>query len=115
MDIQFRTKKLQDTCNDRKKRDREYGPERSRILLKRLVQMNNAATLEEFKQVHSRAHPLRENRKGEWAADLDHPYRLIFEPIPPPADDGEEERPEPAAIRTIRIVKILEVVDYHGQ
>ena len=118
MDIQFKTKRLQETCNDTKKRDREFGPERSRILLKRLVQMSNAATLEEFKQVHPRAHLLRENRRGEWAADLDHPYRLIFEPVPYPVGEdaaGAGDAAGAIAISAIRMVKILEVgVDYHG-
>lgn len=118
MDIEFRTKRLQETCNDKKKRDREYGPERSKILLRRLVQMSNAATLEEFKQVHPRAHSLRADRKGEWAADLDHPYRLIFEPVPDPVDEDEGDTgsaDEATAISAIRVVKILEVgVDYHG-
>jgi len=119
VDIQFKTKRLQETCNDQKKRDREYGPERSKALLKRLVQMSNAATLEEFQQVHPRTHPLKADRKGEWAADLDGPYRLIFDPIPDPApvtDDGRTEKAEEApAPNKIRVVKILEVsVDYHG-
>lgn len=118
MDIQFKTKRLQDTCNDKKKRDRAYGPERSAILLKRLVQMSNAETLEEFKLVHPRAHPLKADRKGEWAADLDHPYRLIFEPVPDPIGaDGESaaEGKQAAVPSRIQVVRILEVgVDYHG-
>jgi len=119
VDIQFKTKRLQDICNDRKKRDKEYGPERGKRLGIRLDQMRAAANLEEFKQVHQRAHPLKADRKGQWAADLDGPYRLIFEPIPDPApvtDDGRTEKAEEAsAPNRIRVVKILEVgVDYHG-
>lgn len=44
-----------------------------------------------------RCHILSENRKGQYAMDLVHPYRLVFE------KDGQE----------LRIVKILEIVDYH--
>ena len=117
MEIQFKTKRLQETCNNRKKRDQEYGPERGKRLGTRLDQIRAAASLEEFRQVHQRAHPLKADRKGQWAADLDGPYRLIFEPIPDPVtDDNQVEKAESSsAPDKIRIVKILEVgVDYHG-
>lgn len=119
MDIEFKTTKLRDTCNDRKKRDREYGTERSKRLGIRLDQMRAAVNLEEFKMVHQRAHPLKADRSGQWAADLDGPYRLIFEPIPDPAPVSDDSRSgkaeEVSAINKIRVVKILEVgVDYHG-
>ncbi len=44
-----------------------------------------------------RCHPLMNNRKGQFAMDLVHPYRLVFE------KHGDR----------IQIVKILEIVDYH--
>lgn len=45
-----------------------------------------------------RCHPLHNNRAGQYAMDLIHPYRLIFE-----KDDKGN----------IHIVKIIEIVDYH--
>lgn len=141
MDILFKNKKLQTLCCDQSKRDREYGAERGKRLGKRLDQMRAAANLGEFKQVHSRCHPLKGDRKGEWSADLDGPYRLLFEPV---IDKPDETQPasvaltedeqsvnepvkmeqakaqaEPAKdtfldITTITIVRILEVgVDTH--
>ena len=44
-----------------------------------------------------RCHPLTPNRKGQYAMDLVHPYRLVFE------KNGNE----------IQIANILEIVDYH--
>ena len=44
-----------------------------------------------------RCHPLKGNRKGQYAMDLVHPYRLIFEQI-------EDE---------IKIANVMEIVDYH--
>ena len=44
-----------------------------------------------------RCHPLTQNRKGQYAMDLVHPYRLVFE------KNGNE----------IQIANILEIVDYH--
>ena len=46
-----------------------------------------------------RCHPLTNNRDTQFALDLRHPYRLIFEKDP---DDG-----------SIHVVKIIEIVDYH--
>ncbi|ESU24360.1 plasmid maintenance system killer protein [Flavobacterium enshiense DK69] len=57
-------------------------------------------------------HELKSNRKGQWACDLDHPYRLIFEPHEDPIptnDDGQYLWTE------IKGVEIIEVVDYHKQ
>ncbi|MBQ9763108.1 MAG: type II toxin-antitoxin system RelE/ParE family toxin [Phascolarctobacterium sp.] len=44
-----------------------------------------------------RCHALQNDRKGQYAMDLEHPYRLIF------SKNGNE----------IQIVNILEIVDYH--
>lgn len=44
-----------------------------------------------------RCHPLKGNRKGQYAMDLVHPYRLVFEKI------GNE----------IQIANVMEIVDYH--
>ena len=44
-----------------------------------------------------RCHPLSNNRKGQYAVDLVHPYRLVFE------KHGNE----------IQIAHIMEIVDYH--
>lgn len=55
-------------------------------------------TIEEMVQYHiGRCHPLKGNRKGQYAMDLVHPYRLIIEQI------GDE----------IKIANIMEIVDYH--
>ena len=44
-----------------------------------------------------RCHPLTGDRNGQFAVDLVHPYRLVFE------KNGEE----------IQIANIIEIVDYH--
>ena len=44
-----------------------------------------------------RCHPLKGNRKVQYAMDLVHPYRLVFEKI------GNE----------IQIANVMEIVDYH--
>lgn len=115
VDILFRTRKLEKECCDSKKRDQAYGPLRSKLLGRRLDQMRAAANLGEFKHVHSRCHPLKGNRKGEWSADLDGPYRLLFEPvIPEEAGEGGDAHEEVCDITAITVVRILEAgVDTH--
>lgn len=117
MDILFKSSRLQTLCSDQKRRDQTYGPLQGKLLGRRLDQMRAAANLGEFKQVHGRCHPLKSNRKGEWSADLDGPYRLIFEPARCSSESdhpdvvGDEEFSD---ITTITVVRILEVgVDTH--
>ena len=44
-----------------------------------------------------RCHPLKGNRQGQYAMDLVHPYRLVFEKT------GD----------IIQIANVMEIVDYH--
>jgi len=117
VDILFKTLKLQKLCNEQKKRDQTYGPLQSKLLGRRLDQMSAALNLFEFSQVHSRCHRLKGERRGEWSADLDGPYRLIFEPFCSASDSDDPEvvrREEAYSIIAITVVRILEVgVDTH--
>ncbi len=64
----------------------------------RIDQIASADTIEMMIQYNiGRCHSLTNNRKGQYAMDLVHPYRLVFE------KQGEE----------IQIAHILEIVDYH--
>lgn len=64
----------------------------------RIDELHAADTVEMMIQWHiGRCHPLTQNRKGQYAMDLIHPFRLVFE------KKGEE----------IQIANILEIVDYH--
>ena len=57
-----------------------------------------ADTVEEMLKYHiGRCHPLTNNWKGQYAVDLVHPYRLVFE------IHGNE----------IQVAHIMEIVDCH--
>lgn len=71
MDITYKNKKIEKICTDARTAERTYGREM--------------------------ADKIAQNRKGQYAVDLVHPYRLVFE------KNGDE----------IQIVNILEIVDYH--
>jgi len=79
--------------------------------MQRLQELEAAEVLEITRSLPQlRCHELTGNRKGQLSVDLDHPYRLIFEP----ANDPISEKPDSGLdwIRTTKI-RIREIVDYH--
>lgn len=91
---------------------REYGAENAKKIRQRMAVLAAAACLEEV-PIHSpdRRHELSGNRKGQFAVDLKHPQRLVFEPnhnpLPRKSDGGLD-------LKKINAVTIIEVEDYHG-
>lgn len=83
---------------DAKVANRAYGREMSEKIQMRIDQIRAADTIEEMIQYRiGRCHPLTNNRKGQYAVDLVHPYRLVFE----------------KHSNEIQIAHIKEIVDYH--
>ena len=98
MDITYKNKKIQRVCTDAKTAERIYGSLMAEMIHQRIAEISAAETVEIMIQFRiGRCHPLTQNRKGQYAVDLVHPYRLVFE------TNGED----------IQIAHILEVVDYH--
>ncbi len=73
MEIVFRNSKLKKQC------DSSTGK-----LKNRLDDIRACGNMEIMKLLPGRLHPLKENRKGQWAMDLEHPKRLIMKPIVDP-------------------------------
>ena len=110
MDIKFAYKKLRKLANDPRRCKQEMGERRATLFLKRLTDLRDAETLEDVRHLPGRYHELKEARKGQWACDLEHPYRLIFMPqeIPIPTNaDGQY------IWFKIVGIEIIEIVDYH--
>ena len=98
MEITYKNRRIEKVCTDIKVSDKTYGNEMSNKIQMRRDQITAAETVEEMIQYHiGRCHSLTSNRKGQYAVDLVHPYRLIFE------KHGEQ----------IQIAHIMEIVDYH--
>lgn len=98
MDITYRNRKIEKICTDAKTAERTYGKEMSEKIHQRIDEITAADTVEMMIQFHiGRCHSLTQNRKGQYAVDLVHPYRLVFE------KNGNE----------IQIANVLEIVDYH--
>jgi proteic killer suppression protein len=110
MDITFSDKKLEKLANDDRKMVKTLGKNRAKKFRLRLYQLHNAQNLEEVRNLPGRYHELIGDRKGQWACDLDQPYRLIFEPHenPIPTDsDGKYIWFE------IKGIELIEIEDYH--
>lgn len=98
LEITYKNRRIEKVCTDIKVSDKTYGNEMSNKIQMRIDQITAAETVEEMIQYHiGRCHSLTSNRKGQYAVDLVHPYRLIFE------KHGEQ----------IQIAHIMEIVDYH--
>ena len=96
--IEYKTKKLQRICNDLSYAEKAYGKNMAEIIHKRIDQISAAVNVEMLvKYGIGKCHPLKGNRKNQYAMVLIQPYRLVFE-----IKDG-----------VLQIVKILEIVDYH--
>ena len=111
MDIAFRTKRLMRTFNSEKALKKKYGDRMARAIRSRLAVLKNARTLSLVPATTpDRLHALIAERKGQYAVDLIHPYRLTFVPAHDSAslrEDGSLDRAKVTAIT------IIEVVDYH--
>lgn len=112
MDILFQDRKLEKTCNDQSLLVRKYGPTCAKLLRRRLDEFRAAENLSVMRSLPQvRCHELKGNRAGTLAVDLEHPYRLIFEPANDPIprkSDGGLDWTEVTAIR------VLTLEDYHG-
>lgn len=79
-------------------------------LKRRLDDIRAAANLEVLMTLPGRCHRLRADRKGQWVIDLEHPVRLVFEPVLGDQKPDKDGRIELAKVTGIRIV---EIGNYH--
>jgi len=110
MEITFSNRKLEKLANDYSKCQKEFGQIRAKLYNKRLGDLRNADTLEEVRNLPGNYHELVGDRKGQWACDLDQPYRLIFEPHENPIPTDEHGR---YIWFEIKGVEVIEIIDYH--
>lgn len=110
MDIFFSTNRMSKACNSDKERVKSFGPEQAKRVGIRLDQMRASDCLQDFKTVHPRCHQLTGDRNGQWSADLDGPYRLIFEIADDPVPIDERGI---ISLSEVRRVRIINVADTH--
>ena len=98
MEVVYKTRALQKVCTDVQAASRKYGIKMAEVISMRVKQMKIAKNTEELLYLRiGRCHALKGDRNGQYAMDLIHPYRLIFERL------GE----------VVQIARIVEITDYH--
>ena len=112
MHITFSDSKLEKLANDDRKLLKEFGKLRADKIQKRLAQLKFASTLEDVRYLPGNYHELTNNRKGQWACDLDQPYRLVFTPHENPIPENENGQ---YVWMEITGIEIIEVVNYHKE
>ena len=112
MKISYKDKKLEALCRDKNKLIKAYGQLRATKIMQRIDDMNSAECLEDTLNLPGHYHELTGDRKGQWACDLDQPYRLIFEPTNKPIPTDVSGR---YIWKEIRIIDIVEIANYHGK
>ncbi len=110
MEIYFKDNKLRKLCDNPLKLVKAMGRIRAEKLQHRLDELSSATTLDDTRNLPGHYHELIGNRKGQWACDLDQPYRLIFEPTKKPIPtDGNGKY----IWNKIKIIDIIEIRNYH--
>ena len=98
LQITYKNRKIEKVCTNASEAKKQYGTQMAEKIHQRIDEIDASDTVEQMIQYSiGRCHPLEGNRDGQYAVDLVHPFRLIFE------KKGEE----------IQIAKIMEIVDYH--
>lgn len=107
MHILFEDKNLKKCATDKAYALKTLGQRRAQRYVDRLAQIGDAANFESLRGLPGHYHDLVGNRAGQWACDLDQPYRLIFK--------STDEGPVAQIVwANERIATMLEIVDYHG-
>lgn len=98
MQIEYKSRTLERVCTNARIAEKEYGREIAIKIHQRIDQITVSDSVEMLMQFNmGRCHRLKGKRENQYAMDLVHPYRLVFE------KRGME----------IQIVRIIEIVDYH--
>ena len=106
MNILFEDKDLKKCATDKAYAQKTLGQRRANCYAVRLMQIDRADNFEQLRGLPGHYHDLIGNRAGQWACDLDHPYRLIFKPI-------LNSFGNVIGLVVEQTVSILEIVDYH--
>lgn len=111
MQIRFADAKLEKVLSVEKTLNRTYGQQMARRIMTGLAVLGSVDNLARVPTTGSlRCHQLSSNRDEQFAIDLVHPRRLVFEvdqdPVPRVPDGGIDRE------QVTRIL-ITEIIDYH--
>ena len=96
--VTYKSNHLSRVCTDYSEAKREYGDRMANLVHQRIDQLTASDSVELLVRFSvGRCHALTGDRKGEYAMDLVHPYRLVFK-----SESG-----------SISIVRVVSIEDYH--
>jgi len=111
MEILFKNRKLQKIMSSQAELVREYRAANARLIMRRLLVLDAADCLADIlSEPPERCHSLSGKRKGQYAVDVQHPYRIILEPADDPVPTREDGSID---LQRVTSIRILEVKDYH--
>ena len=111
MDVSFRKRKLEKTLNSMKEMKKAFGNRMAKVIAMRLAVLKSAKVLSMVPTTRpDRRHQLTADRDEQYAVDLVHPNRLVFEPNHNPL-----QRKSDGGIDTDQVtaITIIAVIDYH--
>ena len=98
MQIEYKNSRIKKVCTDAYEAEKKHGKEMAEKIHMRIDQISAALSVEMMIQYRiGRCHPLKGNRKNQYAVDLVQTYRQVFEKL--------EDK--------IQIMSITEIIDYH--
>lgn len=98
MYVEYKNKRIEKICTVASEAEKKYGQKMADKIHLRIDQIRAADSVEQMIQFGiGRCHQLHYDRDAQYAVDLVHPMRLVFE-------KKENE---------VHVVNIIEIVDYH--
>lgn len=110
MDVLFADEKAARLFSRQAALRQRFGADGATKITLRLQQLAAAPTLAHMRSLPGRCHALTADRSGQFAVDVHHPHRLVFEPARVPATDPPDGGDQWGLIDAVMIVG---VVDYH--
>ena len=108
MEITFGSRKYQEISEQQKLAQKEFGKVGARKLRSRLADLAAAKSVRDL--VAGRPHPLKGDRAGQFALDLEGAKRLVFRPVNDPIPYREDKSIDWSKVTSICVVFIG---DYH--
>lgn len=98
MEIEYRSSRIRKVCTNAHEAELKHGIKMAAVIHQRIDEISASPSIEMLVQYRiGRCHPLKGNRKEQYAMDLVQPYRLIFEKKGSSAE----------------VARITEIIDYH--
>ena len=82
MELEFKSSKIKKQCEDPSIAQKEFGTKIGFKLTQRVRELEGATCLQDIKCIKpARLHRLEGKRQHQYAVDLEHPFRLVFDSV----------------------------------